>query len=45
MKASPKLQILPGLKHSILLEAPDLIADRLLSFFTRPETAEEMQNG
>ena len=40
-----ELQILPGLKHSILLEAPDLIADRLLSFFTRPETAEEMQNG
>lgn len=28
-----QLEILPGLRHSVLLEAPNLIADKLLAFF------------
>ncbi|AVZ17500.1 TPA: alpha/beta fold hydrolase [Pseudomonas aeruginosa] len=29
-----KLEVLPGLRHSILLEAPDLVANLMRSFFT-----------
>lgn len=32
-----ELQILPGLRHSILLEAPDLVAGNLRDFLTRPD--------
>ncbi len=34
-----KLVILPGLKHSLLVEAPDTIADLLLDFLTTAEGA------
>ena len=30
--AGAQLEILPGLKHSVLLEAPDLIASKLAAF-------------
>lgn len=33
--AGSELQILPGLRHSILLEAPDLVAGHLRTFLTR----------
>jgi tripartite-type tricarboxylate transporter receptor subunit TctC/pimeloyl-ACP methyl ester carboxylesterase len=32
-----ELHILPGLRHSILLEAPELVAGRLRDFLLRPE--------
>ncbi len=32
-----RLHILPGLRHSLLLEAPDLIADLLIDFLDEPE--------
>ncbi len=35
--AGSELQILPGLRHSILLEAPELVAGHLREFLTRPE--------
>jgi pimeloyl-ACP methyl ester carboxylesterase len=31
-----KLRILPELRHSVLIEAPDLIADLLLDFLGKP---------
>ena len=33
--AGARLEILPGLKHSVLLEAPELIASRLAAFLTQ----------
>ncbi|MBR0650171.1 alpha/beta fold hydrolase [Roseomonas terrae] len=35
--AGSELQILPGLRHSILLEAPDVVAGHLREFLTRPD--------
>ncbi|WP_118135506.1 alpha/beta fold hydrolase [Oceanicella sp. SM1341] len=40
-----ELEILPGLKHSVLLEAPELIAERIAAFLTKTDTAQETQNG
>lgn len=37
--AGSELQILSGLRHSILLEAPDLVAAHLRDFLTRPDAA------
>jgi pimeloyl-ACP methyl ester carboxylesterase len=34
--AGSELEILPELRHSVLLEAPDLIGDRVLRFLRRP---------
>ncbi|GGJ23995.1 tripartite tricarboxylate transporter substrate-binding protein [Neoroseomonas lacus] len=37
--AGSELHILPGLRHSILLEAPDLVASHLRNFLSRPDAA------
>ncbi|MCA0918765.1 alpha/beta fold hydrolase [Pseudooceanicola nanhaiensis] len=41
-----ELEILPRLKHSVLLEAPDLIAEKIGTFLTKTTTnAQEVQHG
>ena len=34
-----RLAILPGLRHSILIEAPDVVADTMAAFATETEAA------
>lgn len=38
-----ELRILPGLKHSILVEAPGLVAGHLREFFSRPDAQQQGQ--
>jgi tripartite-type tricarboxylate transporter receptor subunit TctC/pimeloyl-ACP methyl ester carboxylesterase len=43
--AGSELEILPGLRHSILLEAPELVGARLRAFLMRPDGAERGSAG